>query len=184
MVSVTGGDINFTTTTTIRSLTSNGTIDLNGGNLNVVSGTANANLVINGDISGSGAISFSGANSNLTFGGTGDLSVDFPVTAITTLENVTVNRPSGSIVFPQELTITNLLSMTDGTLVMNAPLNASNDITMNGGSLVMGGTLTVNDDLNMATGASLYFEGQTVELRSQYNNTLSGGLFYADGDQL
>lgn len=181
VVSVTGGDINFTTTSPIRTLTSNGTIDLNGGNLNVVSGTANASLIINGDISGSGSISFSGANSNLTFGGSGDLSVDFPITATTTLENVTVSRSIGSVVFPQELIITNLLSITDGTMVMNAPLNASNDITMNGGSLVMNGTLTVNDDLNMATGASLYFEGQTVELRSQYNNTLSGGLFFADG---
>ncbi len=179
LITLTGGNLNLITTTGARTLTSNGVISLNGGDLTVTSGTANATLTVNGDITGSGAFSFSGANNNLILGGTGDLSIDFPLIAPTSLESITVNR-TGSIVFPQDLTVTSSLITNSGTVVMNAPLNVGNDITMNGGDLVMNSSLVVVDDLNIATGSTLFFEGQTVELRSQYNNTLSGGLFSAD----
>jgi len=179
LTTLTGGNLNLITTTATRALTSNGIINLNGGDLTVTSGTANATLTVNGDITGSGAFSFSGANNNLILGGTGDLSIDFPLIAPTSLESITVNR-TGSIVFPQDLTVTSSLITNSGTVVMNAPLNVGNDITMNGGDLVMNSSLVVVDDLNIATGSTLFFEGQTVELRSQYNNTLSGGLFSAD----
>lgn len=179
LTTLTGGNLNLITTTATRALTSNGVIDLNGGDLTVTSGTANATLTVNGDITGSGAFSFSGVNNNLVLGGTGDLSIDFPLIAPTSLERITVNR-TGSIVFPQDLTVTGSLITNSGTVVMNAPLNVGNDITMNGGDLVMNSSLVVVDDLNIATGSTLFFEGQTVELRSQYNNTLSGGLFSAD----
>ncbi len=179
LTTLTGGNLNLITTTATRALTSNGIINLNGGDLTVTSGTANATLTVNGDITGSGAFSFSGANNNLVLGGTGDLSIDFPLIAPTSLESVTVNR-TGSIVFPQDLTVTSSLITNSGTVVMNAPLNVGNDITMNGGDLVMNSSLVIADDLNIATGSTLFFEGQTVELRSQYNNTLSGGLFSAD----
>ena len=179
LITLTGGNLNLITTTGARTLTSNGVINLNGGDLTVTSGTANATLTVNGDITGSGAFSFSGANNNLILGGTGDLSIDFPLIAPTSLESITVNR-TGSIVFPQDLTVTSSLITNSGTVVMNAPLNVGNDITMNGGDLVMNSSLVVVDDLNIATGSTLFFEGQTVELRSQYNNTLSGGLFSAD----
>lgn len=180
-ISLVGGDINFITTSAARTLTSNGSIDLNGGNLSVTSGTANATLIINGDITGNGAFTFSGANCNLTFGGSDDLSIDFPIDSPAILENITLGRANnGSIVLPQSVTVTNLVQINEGTLIMNGDLTASNDITMNGGNLVMNATLTVVDDLNMASGATLFFENQTVELRSQVNNTLSGGVFSAN----
>ncbi|MBX2916314.1 MAG: T9SS type A sorting domain-containing protein [Cyclobacteriaceae bacterium] len=174
-----GGDINFITTTAARTITSNGEINFAGGNIIVTSGTANANLIVNGDITGAGSIDFSGTQSNLIIGGSNDLSVDFPLTSPTTLEAVTITRAGGTVIFPQAVNITTLLTINDGTLIMNAALNAV-DITMNAGNLIMNDALVVSDDLNMATGATLFFDDQTVELRSQFNNTLSGGLFSAN----
>ncbi|MBX2898823.1 MAG: T9SS type A sorting domain-containing protein [Cyclobacteriaceae bacterium] len=181
LVTLTGGNLNLTTTSAARNFTSNGSIEFNGGNIVVSSGTANATLIINGDLTGVGEVSFTGANSNLTFGGADDLSIEFPLTGPATLENITVTRANnGSIVFPQPLTVTNLLLINEGTVVMNGDYTGDNDITMNGGNLVMNATLTLLDDLNMAAGSTLYFEGQTIELRSQFNNTLTGGVFSAD----
>jgi len=194
-----GGDLIFTTTTTARTVTSNGDFILSGGDLISTSGTANASLVINDDVTGGNLMSFTGANSNLTINGTGALSVDFPISTATTFENITINRTGGgAVVFPAGLNVTTLFTLTSGDLTVdgNMTVNTLNmnggDLTMNGdltatdisatsGDILMFGTLLLTDDLNMATGTTLFFEGQTVELRSQFNNNLTGGVFFADG---
>jgi hypothetical protein len=182
-ISLEGGDINFISTSAARTLTTNGVIGLSGGNISVTSGTANATFILNGDLTGNGSFSFTGVNSNLTIGGTNDLSIDFPIISPTTLESLILNRVSGSVVFPQSITLSTLLTIDAGNLIMNAPLTIE-DGTVNAGSIVMNANLIVNDDLNMATGSTLFFEGQTVELRSQYNNTLSGGLFSSNSSSV
>lgn len=194
-----GGNLIFTTTTTARTITSNGDFTLSGGDLITTSGSANASLIINGDVAGGNLMSFTGANSNLTINGTGALSVDFPISVATTFENITINRTAGgSVVFPAGLNVTTLFTVTNGDLTINGDMTV-NTLNMNGGDLTMNGNLTatdisvtagdvlmfgnllLTDDLNMATGTTLFFEGQTVELRSQFNNNLTGGVFFADG---
>ncbi len=155
-VYLTGGDISLTTTTNVRTLQVNGDIGLTGGNLNINSGDADAILVVNGTISGSNYIFFNGDNCNLQIGGSGSLGMDFPLFGATAVETITVDRAGETIVFAQELTTLDL-TIDNGAVDMNAPL-------------------VVFDDLNLASGTTLYIEGQTLELRSQFNNTLSGGV--------
>ncbi|MBX2966867.1 MAG: T9SS type A sorting domain-containing protein [Cyclobacteriaceae bacterium] len=154
------GNILFSTVSTARTLTLNGEVVL-GDEIVVTSGTSNANVILGGDISGGSTISFSGANSNLTINGSGDL--DFPIPGPTTLETLTINRgDDGIVVFNEDLTVT-----------------ATASVTVNAGAIRMNGTLNTGR-LNLATGTTLYFEGQTLELRNQFNNTLSGGVLSAD----
>jgi hypothetical protein len=156
-----GGNVLLNSIDVNRSITANGIVNLQGGQVLVSSGTANATLIVNGDITGSNTIGFSGANSNLTFNGSGNLSIDFPFPGPTTLKTVTLNRGSnGLIVFPQPV--------------------IANNVTISAGALRMNAALTVNNDLNLATGSILFFEGQTLELRSQFNNTLTGGVLSSD----
>lgn len=155
-VYLTGGDISLTTTTNIRTLQVDGDIGLTGGNVNLNSGDADAILVVNGTISGGNYIFFNGDNCNLQIGGSGSLGMDFPLFGATAVETITVDRAGETIVFAQELTTLDL-TIDNGAVDMNAPL-------------------VVFDDLNLATGTTLYIEGQLLELRSQFNNTLSGGV--------
>jgi hypothetical protein len=155
-VYLTGGDLSLTTTTTIRTLEVDGDIGLTGGNVILNSGDADAILVVNGTISGSNYIFFNGDNSILQIGGSGALGMDFPLFGATAVEAITVDRAGETIVFAQELTTLDL-TIDNGAVDMNAPL-------------------VVFDDLNLATGTTLYIEGQSLELRSQFNNTLAGGV--------
>lgn len=155
------GKINFSTIGTARTLTLNGNVDL-GDEILVTSGTANANLVFGGDITGGSTINFSGADCNLTINGDGDLSIDFPLSGATTLETIVINRTG------------------DGIIVFGEDLLVTDDVTINSGAIRINSSLTINDDLNLASGTTLFFEGQTLELRSQFNNLLSGGLLSAD----
>lgn len=159
-VYLTGGDISLTTTTNIRTLQVDGDIGLTGGNINLNSGDADAILVVNGTISGGNYIFFNGDNCNLQIGGSGSLGMDFPLFGATAVETITVDRAGETIVFAQDLT----------TL----------DITIDNGAVDMNAPLVVFDDLNLATGTTLYIEGQTLELRSQFNNTLTGGVISSD----
>jgi hypothetical protein len=152
-----GGDIVLTTAASVRSVTFNGLLALDGGEVLVNSGTANANLNVNGDVSGANVVTFTGANSNLFFGGTGDVTL--PISDQNTVELVSVSR-TGTVTLINELT----------TL----------DLTINTGAVDMEATLNVTDDLNLATGTTLFFEGQTLNLSSQFNNTLSGGFLSSD----
>lgn len=158
-LNLSGGNVLFTTVGTVRTLTVSGNTLLDGGDIIVTSGTANANLILNGDITGSNFISFTGANSNLILNGSGDLSIDFPLSGSTTLETITVNRSgSGLVVFNEDLIVTAATTLSAGRIRMNA-------------------NLTVGGVLNLAAGTTLFFEGQTLELRNQLTGT---GLLSAD----
>ncbi|MBX2944868.1 MAG: T9SS type A sorting domain-containing protein [Cyclobacteriaceae bacterium] len=158
-LNLSGGNVLFTTVGTARTITVGGNILLDGGDIVVSSGTANATLIINGDITGGNFISFTGANSNLIINGTGDLSIDFPLPGATTIEALTVNRAGGGLItFNEDLIVTTGTTLTAGRIRMNANLTA-------GGAL------------NLGAGTTLFFEGQTLELRNQLTGT---GLLSAD----
>ncbi len=151
-----GGNLILATlTTTARSVQVNGNLDLSGGNVEVNSGNGNAIVIINGTLSGTNNIVFNGNNCNLQINGTGNLGRDFPLQGPASIEAITVNRAAGTVVFSQNVTTLNL-TISNGNVDMNAPL-------------------VVNDDLNLATGTTLFIEDQVLELRSQFNNRLSGG---------
>ena len=160
-VYLTGGDISLTTTSNERTLEVNGDIGLTGGNLILNSGDADAILVVNGTTSGSNYIFFNGDNCNLQIGGSGSLGTDFPLSGPTTVESINVDRAAETIVFAQGLTTLDL-TIDNGAVDMNAPL-------------------VVFDDLNLASGTTLHIEGQSLELRSQFNNILTGGAISSDG---
>ncbi len=158
-LNLSGGNVLFTTVGTARIISVGGNILLDGGDIVVSSGTANATLIINGDITGGNFISFTGANSNLIINGTGDLSIDFPLPSATTIEALTINRAgSGLVTFNEDLIVTAGTTLTSGLVRMNANLTA-------GGAL------------NLGAGTTLFFEGQTLELRNQLTGT---GLLSAD----
>lgn len=148
-------DILFTTAASARTLTLTGNVNL-GGNIIVTSGAANATLTLGGDLGGSNGISFTGANSNLTVNGSSLTIMDFPLPAATTLEGIIVTRPGGTLAFDQDVTAVTA--------------------TVNSGSMDMNANLIVTGALNLATGTTLFFENQSVELRNRYNNLLTGGL--------
>ena len=155
-VYLTGGDLLLNTTTLERTLQIDGEISLTGGSINVNSGDADAILVVNGTISGSNTIAFNGDNSNLEINGSGSLGMDFPLPGVTSVESISVDRTDATIAFSNDLT----------TL----------DLTVVNGSVDMNAALVILDDLNLATGTTLYIEDHSLDLQSQFNNTLSGGV--------
>lgn len=164
-VTTNGGSINFTTTTTSRTFTINGSLQLTNGNITVSSGTSTADLVINGDIlAGAGSISFAGANNRITVGGTGAFTSDFPLAGTSSIRTINITRGGG------------------GTLSIMQDVNAV-DVTINSGGLDINAakTLTISNNLNIGAGGTLFFEGSTLNLQKFFNNTLSGGFLSSDG---
>jgi hypothetical protein len=148
------GDISFTSIGTTRTLTLNGDVNLDG-NIVVTSGTANANVVFGGDVTGGSTISFSGANSNLTINGTGDLV--FPLSGPTSLETLTANRSSGILTFNETLDINtnagaSAFNITDGGVEINADVNGRDITVTNGSSLTVIGNTTLTNTLTITDG--------------------------------
>ena len=165
------GSLLFTSIGNARTLTINGTVNL-GGNIVVTSGTQNANVVFGGDVSGGGFVSFSGPNSNLTFNGTGNLTL--PLSGATSLENLTNNR-NGVVIISGNLTVTNTITITNGTVQTDGTLSVNNDITITAGNLDANGTVVLTDDLTLGVGTIFYFEDQSVTLNNLLTN--NGGFF-------
>lgn len=163
-LTLTGGNVNLITTSTPRSLTIHGAFVANGGTLSVNSGGTEATVSVNGTYSGTSGFVSTGANTILSFGGTGPLSGVFPLSGVTSLKTVNVNRMGGTVGFDQNLTVV--------------------DMNLTSGSVDMDARLTVTDDLNLSTSTVLSFPGETLELRSQFNNELSGGVLAADGSSV
>jgi hypothetical protein len=170
-VQLVGGNLIMTTVSTGRTMTLNGNIDLDGGELQVNSGTANAVLALNGTVSGSNFISFTGTNSNLQIGGTGALGIDFPLPGATTIEALTVNRTSGLVVFPEDLTITTTLTLNNGEIDTNAELAVTGAVTMASGTIIdfQDNTLSLSGSLT----SSGLFEANA---NSTFNIVGSGNL--------
>lgn len=105
------------------------------GILNLASATSNfsmvssalLNLTLNGSITGSGSILT--GNSRLTIGGSGSFgTIRFGAGATNrTINNLTVNRPSGNIILGSNLTVNGSAALTNGTININ-----SNNLTLNG----------------------------------------------------
>ncbi len=147
------GDILFTSAATARTLTLNGNVTL-GGNISATSGTQNANVVLGGSITGGGVISFTGANSNLTINGSGNMVL--PLNGATSLETLTNNR-TGAIAFTDALNIntnaaTSLLSITAGNVTINGDLNGRDVTLTNGSSLIVSGNTTLTNSLTITNG--------------------------------
>jgi len=165
-----GGNLNLTTNGTARTLTFGpaSDVNLNGGQINVTSGTTNATLTINGTLSGFNFINFSGINSLLTIGGSGALGVDFPLSGPTSLKTLTINRPGGTVVFNEQLTLGNA-GVTNGLVLTN-------------GNLRMNNSLIIPRSLSLAAGTILYFEDQTLNLQMAISGT--GGALSSNSNSI
>jgi Secretion system C-terminal sorting domain len=159
-LNVAGGNVVLTTTGTPRTLTLNGLFSATGGELQVNSGATEATVNFNGTVSGTNGFTSTGTNTILNFGGTGAFGI-FPASGAMSVKVVNINRPSGTVGFANVLTVVDL--------------NATN------GDVDIDNRLTVTDDLNLATGTTLFFQGATLDLRSQFNNEMTGGVLSADG---
>ncbi|MBN8694690.1 MAG: PKD domain-containing protein [Bacteroidetes bacterium] len=114
--------------------TQNGNTTINGV-LNLASATSNfsmvssplLNLILNGSITGTGSILT--GNTRVTIGGSGVFgTIRFGVGATNrTINNLTVNRPSGDITLGSNLTVNGSAALTNGTININ-----SNNLTFNG----------------------------------------------------
>lgn len=163
-LTTTGGTISFTTTTSTRSLTVNGSLQLTNGSITVSSGAATADFIIKGDIGVcNGNVSFAGAFSRITTGGSGAFSNPFPLPGATTVKTINITRGGGgALAFVKDLTVTDI-NINSGGLDMNA-----------------GKSLTILNNLNIAAGGTLFFEGSSVNLQKLFNNTLTGGVLSSD----
>jgi autotransporter-associated beta strand protein len=130
-ITVSGGTLRVSTSQTIADLDLSG-----GGNLTIDGG---ATLTVTGTYTpGAGTIDNQGT---LVLQGSGALS--FPTsTSITNMNNLTIDRSSGSVTLNQNLTIGGTLTLTNGTFAV-----AANTLTLNGGAIA--GTAS-----NLATTAS------------------------------
>ncbi len=159
-LSTQGGSVALTPTSTTRTLTVNEALQLTNGSISVTSGATTADITINGDIlAGAGSVGFSGGNNRITIGGSGNFSNPFPFTGVSTVRTINITRGGGgTLMFDQNVTTT--------------------DLTINSGNLDVntGRTLTVLNNLNINTGSTLFFEGATLEIQRQFNNTLTGGV--------
>jgi hypothetical protein len=126
------GVVNTSATTTIVT----GTLSLQSGTLTVAAGQT---LQLDGTVSRtSGSISANGAN--LTINGSGSLGVSpFPFSGDQTINNLIVNRPSGTITLQNNITLNNgfALTLTSGTLSL-----ASQTLTLNGNAVVTSGLIS------------------------------------------
>jgi hypothetical protein len=158
-----GGTLNLVSGASAKTLTIAGNFQPTSGLLSVTSGAATAEVMINGDIlSGTGTVSFSGANNRITVGGTGAFTSFFPLAGASSIKTINVTRGGGGVIsFGQNITAT--------------------DVTVNTGGIDMNGNLTVTNNLNLASGTTLFFEGHTLQLQKLFNNTLTGGVLSADG---
>jgi hypothetical protein len=156
-ISASSGSITVTNASATATFNTFGNISLTGGNINLNSGSVDLSAIIRGDITGSGTISFTGTQNNLSILGSGTLSVPFPFNGSTTLENFTIDRPAS-------------------TVQINQPVTISNNFTIRNGNVDAENSLTVIGDLNIRKTNTLSFENQSLELRNQFNNTLFGGL--------
>ncbi len=118
-------------------LTVNGTLSLLSGALTI---GAN-NITVNGEISGSGTLT-GGVTSNMLISGSGD-NLTLP-TISNGLNNLTVNRSNKVISMNNNLSIGNLLTLSNGALSIG-----TNTLTLNGGLSITSGSLVAGSNSNI-----------------------------------
>ncbi len=183
--------VTFNTTTVGNSaatiLTIPGILELTNGNLSVASTATARGLVLSTDIlnTGGAAVSFSGANSDLTVNGVGDFGVfPFPAGAIT-IRNFTMNRTggAGAVQFGNDVLITSTTTLTSGTLSFdgqNLTLGnvgaAGGNYSSAGGQLASSGgsVLTLNGSTALAS--PLNFDPLNNTLQDLILNKSNAGL--------
>ncbi|HEY8934946.1 MAG TPA: T9SS type A sorting domain-containing protein, partial [Cyclobacteriaceae bacterium] len=182
-INLDGGSINMNTSTGkgAKTLTAKSTLNLAGGQINLLSGNANgenATLAINGDFIGTKYFTFTGPNCRVTIGGTSPLQFSraFPIDHAAKLEQLTINRNDATLVVDQNLNIGN-------------EVNTSSGLTLAGGDLQMKADLSVDVNLKLTSG-TLYFQDHTLELKraitctAQTSPTPSGYLSGNDNSTL
>ncbi len=162
-----------TMTTALRA---DGAFNMTGGNIQMTSSAtvnaANTSLIINGDLLGTNNFSFSGANCQVTVGGTTrTFTRNFPISAATTLESLTmdVTGANTTLAIPQDLTLGNFTT-SSGTY--------SGGLTLTNGNVDMDASLVVTTDATLTNG-TLFFEGRSVEIQRNIVSSASG-LFSAN----
>lgn len=121
------------------SVTMNGPVILTNGNLSIGANT----LTLGGTLTANSNFITTVAASNLVVNGSGAFGT-FPFApGGQTLNNVTINRPSGSVIFSGEIDITGGLTLTSGTLRFD-------DLTLSGTYTNAGGTLAASPNAYLA----------------------------------
>lgn len=146
------------------NFTVNGTLNLNGANLNMANSTLNS-MTLNGTISGSGQVLT--GNSRLIIGGTGTFgTITFGVGATNrTINQLTYNRPSGGdLTLGSNLTVTGNATISNGRLRLNG-----NTLTLNGATLTFHSS-SANGDLSGSRTSSILLGGGS-------STSISGSLF-------
>jgi hypothetical protein len=161
-VNLDGGNMVIDGGPNAATVTVNGTLTQNVGDVIINSGTADATLRLMGDFVGTGGnFYFSGNNSRFFVLGSGPFTRTVPLAETTTLKFIGINRSGEIIALPEAVTVTTDVSIPAGTLQTTADL------------IIMG-------DLNINTGGTLNFSNSTLEIQSQYNNTYTGGELFAN----
>lgn len=133
--------------------------------------TIGANTVtLNSTISGTGTITGS-TSSNLNIGGSGALGTMNFTSGARTLNNLTLNRTTGSATLGSDLTIDGAFTQTTGSLEING-----NTLTINGTVSRTGGFISGSTASNLsitgsgALGASIFMNQSSVGTTNRLNN--------------
>ena len=133
--------------------------------------TIGANTVtLNSTVSGSGTITGSNS-SNLNIGGSGALGTLNFTSGARTLNNLTLNRTTGSATLGTDLTIDGVFTQTTGSLEING-----NTLTLNGTVSRTGGFITGSSASNLsitgsgALGANIFMNQSSVGSSNRLNN--------------
>lgn len=126
-----------------KSVTTNGTIDLQQGELRINGNTLTINGALARTGAGTGTITAS-ATSDLNITGSGTFDEFYFTNASESIDNLTINRTGANITLSSDLTIHGILTLTDGIIT-----NAANEILIN------------NTDVGAVSGgnANSYIEG-------------------------
>ncbi|MCZ8216573.1 MAG: hypothetical protein O9262_10065, partial [Cyclobacteriaceae bacterium] len=154
-----------------QNLVIGGDLNLQNGNLSIASTGTPRNLSLGGIVSGTGSVSASGANVNLTFLGTG-VNGDFPNINGQSFRSVTVNRPNGGVTFSQGCTVAIFTDVQTGTLqlagttqlVGAVTLGATADLVFENTALTMGNNFTsvAGGELHSNSNSSLTLTGGVI----------------------
>lgn len=127
-------------------------------------------LTLNSTVSGTGTITGS-SSSNLNIGGSGALGTINFTSGGRTLNNLTLNRTTGSATLGTDLTVDGVFTQTTGSLEING-----NTLTINGTLSRTGGFITGSSASNLsitgsgALGASVFMNQSSVGTSNRLNN--------------
>lgn len=153
-----------------QNLVIGGDLNLQNGNLLIASTGTPRNLSLGGIVIGTGSVSASGANVNLTFLGTGVIG-NFPNINGQSFRSVTVNRPNGGVSFSQGCTFTSTTNVQSGTLELAGTTQLIGAVTLGAlADLVFENTaLSIGNNFTSADGGELHANASS-------SLTLTGGI--------